>query len=110
MRASASVSAGTGFVPTRGCDVRHSPAIQTLIYLTHDPGVARPDQSERSPRPRTQTMDRTLQNKARHEELPIADLDAIVGGAPTGAATQQAVDAKDPNHHVVIAIIAILLG
>jgi hypothetical protein len=53
-------------------------------------------------------MDRTPQNKARHEELP--NLDAIVGGAPTTTATQQPVNAKDPNHHVVIAIIAILIG
>ncbi len=51
-------------------------------------------------------MNRTLQNQARHEELP--NLDAIVGGAPT--TTQPVVDAKDPNHHVVIAIIAILIG
>ena len=55
-------------------------------------------------------MDRTLQNKARHEELPIADLDAIVGGAPTTTATQQAGGGKGPNHFVVIAIIAILIG
>jgi hypothetical protein len=53
-------------------------------------------------------MDHTLKNQARHEELP--NLDAIVGGAPTTTATQPAVDAKDPNHHVVIAIIAILIG
>jgi len=109
-RASAGVSAGTGFAPTRACAVRHSPAIQTLVYLTHDPGTARPGQSERNPHPRTQTMDRTLQNKARHEELPIADLDAIVGGAPTTTATQQAGGGKGPNHFVVIAIIAILIG
>lgn len=52
-------------------------------------------------------MDRTLQNKARHEEL--LNLDTIVGGAPTTTATQQVVDAKG-NHHVVIATIAILIG
>jgi hypothetical protein len=44
------------------------------------------------------------------EQLSAADLDAFVGGAPNGTATQQAGIGKNPYNFVVIAIIAILIG
>jgi len=46
-----------------------------------------------------------------HEELHVAELDAIVGGGLVAPITQQPAGAtKTPNLLVVIAIIAILIG